>query len=466
MKHLQYTFMATLLLLLFSACQKSVVVQPPVYQTESAPVVTREPSYISLPVSVTYETLKKAIDKTVGNVLYNDDSFENNSNDNIKIRVSKTGDIRIVGYKEYIKVSLPVEVFFNGRYLACDFCPEINKSTTFEMEADFVSKINIDPSWALITQTESKGFSIKKDPYMSLGPVNINIRVVVEEVLRRQLGELTKMLDRSVKENLDLKQYVDEAWKELQTPILADSAYNAWLYFDPQEFVVAPLNCGKDKLTLNGALLTHIDTKLGEKPVPKASKLAGLTIKETIPSNFRVELPVEIDFAEATRQARSAFKDTTIALTGKKKIHIDDIEVYGRAGEIFIKTRISDAVRATIYFKGKPAYDPTTMDIYFQNLDYELNTKQAMLKAASWLLKSTLKKKMEQAFRYNLKEDLDGAKASIKSYLDGYTYDDMLEVKGSLGSLILKGVSADETAIRAIFYAEGKAGVKILDLKM
>eukprot|EP01034_Spumella_vulgaris_P020176 gene20176-25842_t len=77
--------MATLLPLFFSACQKSVVVQPPVYQTEAAPVVTREPSYISLPISVTYETLKKAIDKTVGNVLYNDDSFENNSNDNIKV---------------------------------------------------------------------------------------------------------------------------------------------------------------------------------------------------------------------------------------------------------------------------------------------------------------------------------------------------------------------------------------------
>lgn len=452
------------ILLAFPACQKAVVVAPPEYLPQPLPAVVREPSYISMPVSVSYETIKATVDKTVGNLLYNDELWENNNEDNIKVRVTKTGDIRIVGHKEYLKISLPVEVFFAGRYVACDFCPEVSKSTTFQMEADFVSRISLEPTWALTTQTESKGFSIKKDPYMSLGPVNINIRMVVETVLRRQLGDLTKLLDETVKKNVDLKKYVEQAWKELQKPILADSAYNAWIYFTPQEFVVAPLNCGRDKLTLNGALLTFIDTKLGEKPVPKTGKLGGLTIKENLPTDFRIELPVEIDFAEATRQARQAFKDTSLALTAKKSVHIDDIEVYGKGGEVFVKTRLSDAVRATIYFRGKPAYDPATMDIYFQNLDYELNTQQAMLKAASWLLKSTLKKRLEKAFRYNLKEDLDGARASIKTYLDGYKYEQLLEVKGSLGTLALKGVSADENSIKAVFFADGRVAVKILNL--
>lgn len=454
------------ILLLFASCQTSVAVAPPEYLAEPAPQVKREPSYISLPVSISYETVKKAIDKSVGKNLYNDDSYDNNNQDGVKVRVIKTGDIKIAGYKEYIQLSVPVHVFFAGQYIACDFCPAIEKSTDFEMEATFVSKIRVDQSWKLITETESRGFVIKKDPYMSLGPLNINIRSVVEMALKKQLGEITKSLDKAVKEELDIRKYVDEAWMELQKPILADSAYNAWLYFSPQEFIMAPLNCQKDKLTINGALLTFIDTKLGSKPIPSVSKMNGLTIKESIPQQFRIELPVEIDFEEATRQARLAFKDSTFILTKKKKVTIDDIEVYGRAGEIFIKTRLSGSVRATIYLKGKPAYDAATQDIYFQNLDYEVNTKQAMLKAASWLLKSTLKRKMETAFRYNLKEDMEAAKGSIKSYLDGYKYDDMLEVKGTLGSLALKGVSADDKAIKAIFYADGKAAVKILDLKL
>lgn len=460
----KYIFLFSFVLLALFSCQKAVVVAPPEYKTEEAPQVLREPSYISLPVSISYETIKKTIDKAVGNVLYNDDSWENNNNDDIKIRVTKKGDFRITGFKEYIKVSLPVEVFFAGRYIACDFCPELTKSTSFEMEADFVSRIRLEPSWKLVTETESRGFVIKKDPYLSIGPLNINIRAVVESVLKSQLSELTKVLDKTVKENLDLKQYVEPAWKELQKPILADSTYHVWLYFTPQEFIMAPLNCSKDKLTINAALLTFIDTKLGTKPTASNVKLNGLTLKETVPSQFRIELPVEIDFDEATAQARKAFKDSTFTITKKKQVKIDDIEVYGRGGEIFIKTRMSDAVRATIYLKGKPAYDPNTMDIYFQNLDYEVNTQQAMLKAAAWLLKSTLKKKLEAAFRYNLKEDIEGAKGSIKEYLSGYTYENLLEVKGYLGNLSLKGISADEKAIKAVFYADGKAAVKLLDL--
>ena len=125
---------------------------------------------------------------------------------------------------------------------------------------------------------------------------------------------------------------------------------------------------------------------------------------------------------------------------------------------------MSGTVRATIYLKGKPAFDSEKSEIYFANLDYELNTQQAMLKAASWLIKSTLKKKMESAFRYNVKDDIEGAKASINTFLGGYVYDDLLEVKGSLGNLSMKGVSADEKAIRVVFFAEGKATVKILNL--
>lgn len=464
MKSARIFLLLFLPLSLFFACQKAVVVAPPEYKTDAGPMVSREPSYISIPVSLSYETIKKSVNKSLGNVLYNDDSFENNDNDDIKVRVTQTGDIRIVGYKEYLKVSLPVQIFFAGRYLACDICPEISKSTTFEMEADFVTKISLNPDWSLNTFTESKGFNIKKDPYMSLGPLNINIRLVVEKLLQSQLKSLTQLLDKTVKENFALKKYAEDAWKELQKPILADSTYNAWLYFNPKEFIMAPLNAGKDRLTIKGALLTEIDTKLGEKPSPKNVKLPGLTIREDFPPQFRIELPVEIDFPEATRQARAAFQDTTITLTKKKYIHIDDIEIFGRGGEVFIKVRMSGTVRATIYLKGKPAFDSEKSEIYFANLDYELNTQQAMLKAASWLLKSTLKKKMESAFRYNVKDDIEGAKASINTFLNGYVYDDLLEVKGSLGNLSMKGVSADEKAIRVVFFAEGKATVKILNL--
>jgi hypothetical protein len=446
------------------SCQKTLVIAPPEYSAAEKPAPVREPSYISIPVSLSYQTIREAVSQNLGTTLYVDDSFTDNGEDNVKIKVLQTGDLRITGYQDLLKISLPVHVFFTGRYVACDICPEIVKSTDFMMEADFVSKIGLSPSWVLNTQTESKGFSIKKDPYMSLGPMNINIRAVVESVLKKQLAELTKMMDRTIKEQVDLKKYAAQAWKELQNPIMADSSYRAWLYFSPKEFILSPLRADKDRITIKGALLTDINTRLGEKPTVKEVPLPGLTLRDDIPTGFKIDLLAEIDFDEATRQARLAFKDSTFTVTPKKQITINDIEVFGRGNDVYTKVRMSGALRAVIYLKGKPAYDQVKQEIYFQNLDYELNTQQALVKTASWLLKSTLKKKMDAAFRYNVKQDLDAAAAAVRAYLAGYNYRNVLEVKGSLGALSLKEVGSDDKVIRAKFSAEGKAAVKILSL--
>lgn len=458
------TLFHTAPILLAFACRKALFIPPPEYAPAEKPAPVRDPSYISVPVSLSYQTIREAAAKNIGNKLYVDDSFTDNGGDNVKIKVLQTDDLRITGYQDFLKITLPVHVFFTGRYVACDICPEIVKSTDFMMEADFVSKIVLTPSWVLSTRTESKGFSIKKDPYMSLGPLNINIRAVVESVLKKQLTELAKTLDRTIKEQVDLKKYAAEAWKELQNPIMADSSYRAWLYFSPKEFILCPLRADKERITIKGALLTDINTKLGEKPNVREVPLPGLTIREDIPSGFKIDLLAEIDFEEASRQARLAFKDSTFTVTPKNRITINDIEVFGRGNDVYIKVRMSGALRAVVYLKGKPAYDPLKQEIYFQNLDYELNTRQALVKTASWLLKSPLKKKMDAAFRYNVKEDLDAAAAALRGYLAGYNYRNLLEVKGSLGTLSLNEIGSDDTVIRAKFSAEGKATVKILSL--
>lgn len=452
-----------ILLFLFS-CRKTVIIPPPEYAISEKSAPVREPSYISLPISLSYQTIREAVAKNLGTTLYEDASFTDNDGDNVKIKVVQNGNLHLNGYQDFLKISLPVHVFFTGRYVACGICPEIIKSTDFMMEADIVSKIGLNSSWALTTQTESKGFSITKDPYMNLGPLNINIRTVVEQLLKNQLAELAKMIDRTVREQVVLKKYAEQAWKELQKPILADSTYNAWLYFVPKAFILSPLRADKDRLGINGALLTEINTKLGDKPVVRETALPGLTLKDEVPSGFKIDLLAEIDFKEATRQARLAFKDSTFEVSAKKRVTVNDIEIFGRGNEIYIKVQMSGALRAVVFLKGKPAFDQERQEMYFQHLDYELNTRQVLLKSASWLLKGTLKKKMDAAFRYPVKQDLDAAATAVRSYLSGYNYRNLLEIKGSLRSLTLRDVGSDDEVIRARFSAEGKASLKIVGL--
>lgn len=448
----------------FASCQKQLVAPAPLLREESGPQLKAEPSYINVPVSIPYKGIEDALEKSQGKNLYTDDSYDNNNKDGIKIKVSKKGAFDFRGYKEYIRITLPLSIWFSGRWEACDFCPAVESSTDFDANITFTSRLALNMDWKLATQTEATSFEVTRDPYIKVGPLNINARKVVEYALRENLKDLAKTIDTELQSGFDLKKHAEDTWKQLQKPMLADSAYNAWIRFAPEEFILAPIQCGKEDVTINGALLTGISTSLGAMPNVPLKPLPGITFKEKNDNAFRVELAIEIPFTEATAIARRELKDTIFPITKKKQIKIDDVEIFGKAGEVFIKVKTSGSLRSIIFLKGTPAYDDATRELYLNNFDYELQSKQALVKAASWLLKSTVRSRMAKAFRYPMDEDYAAARAAMDSYLADYTYKDLFNVKGKINSLKVKGVSSDDEKIYAVFYTDGNARVKMLNL--
>lgn len=457
-------FTLGILLLAGSSCQKQLVAPAPVLKTETGPALAAEPSYINVPVSIPYKGIEDALEKSQGKNLYVDDSYDNNDKDGIKVRVTKKGAFDFRGYKEYVRITLPLSIWFSGRWIACDFCPAVESSTDFDANITFTSRLALSMDWKLATQTEASAFEVVRDPYIKVGPLTINARKVVEYALRENLKDLAKTIDTELQKGFDLKKHAEDTWKQLQKPMLADSAYNAWIRFAPEEFILAPIQCSKDELTISGALRTGIITSLGPMPSVPLKPLPGITLREKNENTFRVELAIEIPFSEATAIARRELKDTIFPVTKKKFIKIDDLEIFGKAGEVFIKVKTSGSLRSVIFLKGFPAYDENTRELYLASFDYELQSRQTLVKAASWLLKSTVRNRMAKAFRYPMDDDYTAAKAAMEAYLSDYTYKDIFSVKGRINSLKIKGVSCDDEKIYAVFYTDGNARVKMLNL--
>lgn len=409
--------------------------------------------------------MTEALEKQLGDLLYEDMDYTNNDNDNVKLRVLRKGKLQMIGMKEYIRITIPLSIWANVRWIACDVCPEVAKSTDFDTDVSFVIRVSLNNSWEVKTETTPMGFDIKKDPYISVGPINLNIRKLVEKVLDKNLVKVAQEIDQNVKNNVKIRPAVEQSWLKLQEPIQADEKHQAWLWFEPVEFIMAPLQANPNGIVIQSALLSHINVVLGKQPVVTRKKLPGLTLKESVPRQFKVELPVDIEFAQATEEAGKAFRDTVISV-GKKKIKIDDVEVYGKNGDIFVKVRMSDAIRGVVYFSGRPQYDAVSGEIRLSAFDFDLQTQKFLVKAAAWLLKSPIRKKVEKELVFNVKPYLDEAAVTIQRYLSGYRYDNILTVNGKLGTLQLKGISSDDKAIRAVFSAEGSAEVKILNLNI
>jgi hypothetical protein len=404
-----------------------------------------------------------AMEKQLGELLYEDLDYTNNDNDNVKLRVLRKGKLTMVGMKEYIRITIPLSIWANVRWIACDICPEVSKSTDFETDVSFVIRITINNSWEVKTESTPMGFDIKKDPYISVGPLNLNIRKLVEKVMDKNLVKVSQEIDQNVKNNVKIRPAVEQAWLKLQEPIQADPKHQAWLWFEPLEFIMAPLQANPNGITIQSALMSYINVVLGNQPQITRKKLPGLTLKESVPRQFNVELPVDVEFAQATEEARAVFKDSVFSV-GKKKVKVDDIEVYGKNGEIYVKLKLSEAVKGIVYFSGKPQYDPSSGEIRLIGFDYDIETQKVLVKVAAWLLKSPIRKKVERELVFNAKPYLDEASITLQNYLSGYRYDNILTVNGKLGNLQLKGISSDDKAIKAVFSADGTAEVKILNL--
>jgi hypothetical protein len=221
---------------------------------------------------------------------------------------------------------------------------------------------------------------------------------------------------------------------------------------------------GQKGMTINTAIQTLLKIEFGDRPKAIKTNLPSLTVKESIPKNFKLDIPLSVSFTEATNLLRKAYKDTTIEVVKGKKVKINDISIFGNGGWAFVKVVCSGALNGTIYMKGKPTLDFATATIQLQDFDYELNSKQALLKTASWMLKSTIKNKAKEKLKYSVASDLENAKSSINNYLNNYKYEKLLEIKGKLTALKISSLYVNDYEINVILKAEGQAQMNFLSL--
>jgi hypothetical protein len=433
---------------------------------------TPKASLLSMPIEIQMATITDAMNGVLTGLIYEDIDYKNNGNDNLQVRVWRTKKlITVEGEKDLLKLYLPLEIWAKYQVDACAYCPKIEKSTNFDMDIYLQTNLKVGKSWEVITTTAATDVKFITSPTLSfdLGVkiIEIPITSIVKSALMSNMHTITSSIDKEIGNTVPLKKYMQDVWDLVQEPQLMDSTYKAWLTLSPVEIYLTPLNCDKKSVKLNAGISTFVDTKLGDKPiVSRKYSLADPVIKNKLDNKFSIELPVTIDFKMATELANRNFKDSVYEVDKKKKIKINDILIYGKGGEVFVRADLAGSFNGLVFFRGQPAFDTLTNKIFFKDIDFDLKTKNVLYKTAAWLLHGTIKKIMAKNFVYDISKDIDGAKISIKKYLTDYEYANMLVIKGSIDDLSLKKIITDEESVKVIFHSAGTVGVNIKTIKV
>ena len=251
----------------------------------------------------------------------------------------------------------------------------------------------------------------------------------------------------------------------MHQPIQLYNNPTAWLRISPSGIFVTPLTGDKDYARATIRIDGVAETFIGSKPAVKLTNLPNASYINTASGNFVISLVNDMTYEEAGKLATQHLAGQTFSSSnGKKKIHIDSIYIYGGGENLIVKTKVSGNINGFIYLKGKPTYDSISQTIYLKNLDYSIETKNAMIKTGNWILKSTLTKRMQEALRYSVAADMAEIKKQVNAYISTYNVTKSVSIKASIAELHPKEIFVTKESIKAVIFATGTMNMSIKGL--
>ncbi|MES2388295.1 MAG: DUF4403 family protein [Bacteroidota bacterium] len=423
----------------------------------------KEISSFNIPVEVPVADLERQVNAAVPTLIFEDNSLENNDNDNLMLKVTRRAPLKVEAQNGIFNYTVPVHIWAKAGWKIEKFGVSLSKyeDTDFDIDVRFSTRLGADENWNVTTATTANGYNWVSKPFLNIGGFKIPIKIVIDEILQKQQPVLAQTIDQAAKGKLNLRQYVSTAWKAMQVPIELNHNYKVWLKITPTELSYAPFTSGADKVRTLVGLKAYTETFIGDAPAQAA--VSEIPVLKTIKSGndkTQIGLIASLPFSEASAIAFNQVKGKKYDFSnGKKQVEIMALEIYGQNDKVIVMAELSGSYNGKIWLRGKPVWDAKLQSLKFAELDFDLDTKDKLLKSANWLAHGTIVQKISPYFDISLAGQMADARKKIADNLANNKINDKITVKGSLDDLKPDAIYITPTGFQAVILATGKLEV-------
>lgn len=451
--------------LLYACHQKLNPVRPEEKYNQVNIPSQRRLSIINVPVTISMTEIENQINSRLKDLLYEDNSLEDNGHDNFLLKVWKREPITVQAIQESFYITVPLKIWAKGGLQLDKLGISISefRETEFALNVHFISKLSVAKDWQVRTHTSANGFDWITKPVLKIGFLEFSLASIAGRIIDKQQDRLAQQIDQQIEQKLDIKNQIEQGWQRLQQPVLLSKPHNVWLTIMPSELLMTPVN-GKGKLaTAMLGVKAYTETVIGQKPeITISQAVPPLQMVKEIPDEVNIGLVGEVSHAYATKVLQDNFLNKNFTLNeGKYKITLTSIDLYGSGENLVIKAGLAGSVEGIVYLKGKPYFDTTTQAVALQKLDYDLDTKNKLIKTASWLAKGKFVEKMQEAFKIPLHKQITQAKELIQTNLTDKQLTKGIVLNGQLTELTPGEVYITPASIIATVQAKGRVQVKV-----
>lgn len=415
-----------------------------------------------MPVRIPLSEISNMVNSSVKDLIFEDNSFEDNDNDRFKIKVWKTRPIRLVGgTNQNLLIEVPLKIWAKkgvGTLGVYSY-----QETTFETVMYFNTKITFNTNWTVSTLTSPNGFKWITKPVLDYGKIKIPITGMVEKSLIEEQLKFCKTIDEQMTEQLNFQEYALLAWNQFSQPFHVSEEYNTWLKITPLNVNVTPLKFYRDEIQSVFGFDAYSETFTGQKPESAfpVKKISNFNYIPTLSNKFLLQTTANIPFSEATSIAKDIFLNKEFEFRdGKSKIKITDISVYSEEERVVIEAETEGVVKGISYISGIPVYDETKRKIVLTDSHFKLKSANILHKTATLLFKNKIVKMIEDEYGIPTAELEDESRKSIEQAFNTEYYKGM-KLSGKVFQLKPSKILVNSSFITAVIDTEASLLMRI-----
>jgi hypothetical protein len=320
-------------------------------------------------------------------------------------------------------------------------------------------------NWKLNTKTELKSLDWNESPTMTVFGKNVPVTYLINPGIKLFKSKIEKKIDDAIAKAMDFKPNVLAALEKICVPFLMNDTYESWLRIVPLEIYSTNAKLKNDTFVLDMGMKCNMETLIGKQPESKfnAAKIILKPVTK-IPEDITANIVAISTYQEASKIMTKNFAGQEFG-SSSKKVKVQNVAIWHKKGKMIIALDILGSVNGTIYLAGFPQYNEKTKEVFFDQLDYALDTKNKLMRTANWLAQGLVLKKIEQSCRYSIKPNLEEGQKSMLTYLKNYSPMQGVFVNGKMEDIQFQKIQLTNQAIIAFIKVKGTVSVSVDGLK-
>lgn len=426
----------------------------------AAPILyDKEISYLNIPISIKLKDLAFQTNTILNGLIYEDKNLEG---DDLMLKVWKQAPIEITDENGKIKVVLPLKIWAKVRYGSTVLGMDLydTRELNFNGVATLLGEAKFN-NWKLSAKTTVQSVVWKESPSVTIAGKSMPITYLVNPAMKYFKPTIEKKIDAAISESLNFQSNVLDALETVTKPVNVNESYDTWFKLKPISLNATEAVLKKDVVSMNLELACFMETLIG-KPLNETFNRDEIQLKQVAKTKdqFSASLIVVSPFLKASEIITKNFQGQEFG-SGSKKVTIQKVDLWHKDRKVVIALTMQGSLNGTVYLSGIPKYNKEEELIYFDDLNYVLDTKSKLMKTANWLAQGLILKKIQAYTSYSIKPEMETAKTQMEQYLKNYSPAKGIVINGKVDPIIIKNIQLTNQAMVVTLNATGKVALKI-----